>query len=184
MALWSDKKEFIFNAVVEMYTDMASHPDTVFHFPTGRSACLFVGYPANQLDGLPAEATESFAGVGYPFAADVICPGDAVLDIGSGSGTDVLIAAMLTGTVSVMSVGSSAVVPNCAWAAQMVRMASTDGSLLNSTPPPPLTCRSMKPGTSRPPSRFTRSALAGTALLPTMPETWPNSTSRAASSCQ
>jgi len=97
MALWSHKKEFIFKAVDEMYTDVASHPDTVFHFPTGRWACLFVGYPANQLDDLPAEATESFAGVGYPFEADVIRPGDTVLDIGSGSGTDALIAAMLTG---------------------------------------------------------------------------------------
>jgi SAM-dependent methyltransferase len=97
MARWSDNKEFIFKAVEEMYTDVASHPDTVFHFPTGRAACLFVGYPASQLDCLPAEATESFAGVGYPFAADVIRPGDTVLDIGSGSGTDALIAAMLTG---------------------------------------------------------------------------------------
>lgn len=97
MARWSDKKEFIFKAVDEMYTDVASHPDTVFHFPTGRSACAFVGYPADQLDGLPAEATESFAGVGYPFAADVIRPGDTVLDIGSGSGTDALIAATLIG---------------------------------------------------------------------------------------
>jgi SAM-dependent methyltransferase len=97
MALWSDKKEFIFKAVDEMYTDVACHPETVFHFPTGRSACRFVGYPASQLDGLPAEAIESFAGVGYPFAADVIRPGDAVLDIGSGSGTDTLIAAILTG---------------------------------------------------------------------------------------
>jgi arsenite methyltransferase len=102
MALWSNKKEFIFKAVEEMYTDVASRPDTVFHFPTGRSACVFVGYPANRLDGLPAEATESFAGVGYPFAADVIRPGDAVLDIGSGSGTDALIAAMLTGESGVV----------------------------------------------------------------------------------
>jgi SAM-dependent methyltransferase len=69
----------------------------MFHFPTGRLACLFVGYPADQLDCLPAEATESFAGVSYPFAANVIRPGDTVLDIGSGSGTDTLIAAMLTG---------------------------------------------------------------------------------------
>jgi SAM-dependent methyltransferase len=97
VALWSDKKEFIFKAVEEMYTDVACHPGAVFHFPTGHSACLFVGYPPEQLDGLPAEATESFAGVGYPFAAGVIRPGDTVLDIGSGSGTDVLIAARLTG---------------------------------------------------------------------------------------
>ena len=76
---------------------MPSRPGAVFHFPTGRLACLFVGYPADQLDCLPEEATESFAGVGYPFAADVIRQGDAVLDVGSGSGTDTLIAAMLTG---------------------------------------------------------------------------------------
>ena len=98
MAMWSDKKEFIFKAVEEMYTNVASRPGTVFHFPTGRLACLFVGYPADQLDCLPAEATESFAGVGYPFAADVIREGDTVLDIGSGSGTDALIAAILTGS--------------------------------------------------------------------------------------
>jgi arsenite methyltransferase len=97
MARWSENKAFIFKAVEEMYTDVASHPGTVFHFPTGRLACLFVGYPADQLDCLPPEATESFAGVGYPFAADVIRSRDTVLDIGSGSGTDALIAAMLTG---------------------------------------------------------------------------------------
>jgi len=97
VAMWSDKKEFIFKAVEEMYTDVASRPGAVFHFPTGRLACLFVGYPADQLDCVPAEATESFAGVGYPFAADVIREGDTVLDVGSGSGTDALIAAMLTG---------------------------------------------------------------------------------------
>jgi SAM-dependent methyltransferase len=102
MALWSDKKEFIFKAVEEMYTDVAMRPGAVFHFPTGRLACLFVGYPADQLDCLPAEATESFAGVGYPFAADVIRQGDTVLDIGSGSGTDALIAAIVAGPAGIV----------------------------------------------------------------------------------
>ena len=46
---------------------------------------------------LPACAVESFAGVGYPFAANVIRAGDTVLDIGSGSGTDVLLAAQIVG---------------------------------------------------------------------------------------
>jgi arsenite methyltransferase len=97
VAIVSDKREFIFKAVSEMYTDVAMHPGKVFHFPTGRLACLFVGYPAAQLDLIPATATESFAGVGYPFAANVIRPGDVVVDIGSGAGTDALIAATLTG---------------------------------------------------------------------------------------
>lgn len=95
VAIVSDKKEFIFKAVREMYSDVAEHPGKIFHFPTGRLACLFVGYPAEQLDLLPPAAVESFAGVGYPFAAGVIGPGDTVLDIGSGSGTDTLLAGTL-----------------------------------------------------------------------------------------
>lgn len=95
VAIFSDKKEFIFKAVSDMYTDVATYPGKVFHFPTGRLACLFVGYPAAQLDAVPPAATESFAGVGYPFAANVVREGDAVLDVGSGSGTDALIASTL-----------------------------------------------------------------------------------------
>jgi SAM-dependent methyltransferase len=97
VAIYSDKKDFIFKAVADMYTDVATHPEKTFHFPTGRLACLFVGYPARQLDEIPAAATESFAGVGYPFAASVVREGDVILDIGSGSGTDTLIASVLTG---------------------------------------------------------------------------------------
>ena len=97
VAIFSDKKEFIFKAVADMYTDVASNPDKTFHFPTGRLACLFVGYPASQLDEIPAAACESFAGVGYPFATNSIREGDVILDIGSGSGTDALISSTLTG---------------------------------------------------------------------------------------
>jgi ubiquinone/menaquinone biosynthesis C-methylase UbiE len=97
VAIFSDKKDFIFKAVREMYTDVASHPERTFHFPTGRLACLFVGYPPEDLDRIPAAATESFAGVGYPFAAAAVRPGDTVLDVGSGSGTDTLIASVRAG---------------------------------------------------------------------------------------
>jgi arsenite methyltransferase len=87
-------KDLIFSAVRAMYTDVALHPEREYHFPTGRAACVFVGYPAAQLAELPAVAVESFAGVAYPFASHVIGVGDTVLDIGSGSGTDLLIAAL------------------------------------------------------------------------------------------
>lgn len=97
VAILSNQREVIFDAVRRMYTDVATMPEREFHFPTGRRACSFVGYPAEQLDRLPATAVESFAGVGYPFAAGVIRAGDTVLDIGSGSGTDALIAADLVG---------------------------------------------------------------------------------------
>jgi SAM-dependent methyltransferase len=97
VAILSLARDRILEAVQAMYTDVATQPERTFHFPTGRSACRFVGYPDQRLDPLPATAVESFAGVGYPFAADVIRPGHRVLDIGSGSGTDVLIAASLVG---------------------------------------------------------------------------------------
>jgi SAM-dependent methyltransferase len=93
----SNQRDVIFDAVRAMYTDVAHHPDREFHFPTGRPACLHLGYPADVLDRLPPEVVASFAGVGYPFAADVVAPGNTVLDIGSGSGTDTFIAAHLVG---------------------------------------------------------------------------------------
>jgi len=89
--------EAILDAVRAMYTHVARHPDKQFHFPTGRRACEFVGYPSEELDKLPAGVLESFAGVGYPFGAEVIRRGDTVLDIGSGSGTDTLLASLLVG---------------------------------------------------------------------------------------
>src|SRR5205809_6777952 len=57
----------------------------------------FVGYPDEDLKQLPKTAVESFAGVGYPFATKSIRPGDTVLDVGSGSGTDALYASLLAG---------------------------------------------------------------------------------------
>lgn len=97
VAILSNQPEVILDAVRRMYTDVALAPDREFHFPTGRHACELVGYPVEELDQLPPVALESFAGVGYPFAAGVIRPGDIVLDIGSGSGTDVFLAARLVG---------------------------------------------------------------------------------------
>jgi len=97
VAITSLQREHIIESVQNMYTEVASFPERVFHFPTGRPACEYVGYPEEQLDAIPATAVESFAGVGYPFAVNAIGAGDVVLDIGSGSGTDVLIAGLLTG---------------------------------------------------------------------------------------
>jgi arsenite methyltransferase len=98
VAIVSQQRERILEAVQAMYTEVATCPSKIFHFPTGRTACLLVGYPEDQLDSLPTTAVESFAGVGYPFAADVVKAGQKVLDVGSGSGTDALLAAGIVGT--------------------------------------------------------------------------------------
>ena len=49
------------------------------------------------LDAIPAEALASFAGVGYHLDLAALQPGETVLDLGSGSGTDVFCAAVLVG---------------------------------------------------------------------------------------
>ncbi len=97
VAILKWQREHIFEAVQAMYTEVATLPGKTFHFPTGRAACLLVGYPEQQLDAIPQTAVESFAGVGYPFAVGAIRDGDRVLDVGSGSGTDTLIASRLVG---------------------------------------------------------------------------------------
>jgi len=97
VVITTHQRDVIFDAVRAMYTAVARYPDRGYDFPTGRAACEFVRYPADRLDAIPAAAVESFAGVGYPFAADVIRKRDVVLDVGSGSGTDTLIARILVG---------------------------------------------------------------------------------------
>ena len=97
VVITSDNRNIILDAVRGMYSHLANRPDDAFHFATGRRACEYVGYTPDELNPLPTGAVESFAGVAHPFRAAVIRPGDEVLDVGSGSGTDVLIASRLVG---------------------------------------------------------------------------------------
>lgn len=97
VVITANQRDVILDAVRAMYTEVATHPEKTSHFPTGKRAAALVGYPAALLEALPVTAVESFAGVGYPFAAGVIRSGDVVLDVGSGSGTDALIAAGMVG---------------------------------------------------------------------------------------
>ncbi len=97
VAITNFKRETLLQAVQTMYTEVARAPEKVMHCLIGRPAARAAGYSDAQLENLPETAIESFAGVADPFLANAIRAGDTVLDIGSGSGTDVLIAARLTG---------------------------------------------------------------------------------------
>lgn len=80
-----------------MYEEVALEPEREFHFETGRPLTERLGYPPADLDRLPAAAIDSFAGVGYFLDLAAIAPGETVLDLGSGSGTDSFLAALATG---------------------------------------------------------------------------------------
>ena len=84
-------------AVKEMYRQVAREEAAELHFEVGRPLAEHLGYPPEVLDRIPAEALASFAGVGYHFGLAGLKPGDEVLDLGSGSGTDVFCAAVLVG---------------------------------------------------------------------------------------
>ena len=83
--------------VKRMYEEVALEPEREFHFETGRPLAERLGYPAEQLDRIPAAAIDSFAGVGYFLDLARIQPGDRVLDLGSGSGMDSFLAGLATG---------------------------------------------------------------------------------------
>jgi arsenite methyltransferase len=83
--------------VKDMYRHVAEEPGGNYHFELGRPLAERLGYPDEVLDRIPAGAIESFAGVGYFFGLADLRPGEAVLDLGSGSGMDVFFAASQVG---------------------------------------------------------------------------------------
>jgi protein-L-isoaspartate O-methyltransferase len=83
--------------VKKMYHDVALNPNCEFHFEMGRGLAEKLGYEKQDLDRIPAAAIESFAGVGYYFDMANLKEGDRVLDLGSGSGMDVFVAALKVG---------------------------------------------------------------------------------------
>lgn len=79
------------------YTDVSTDHDAEFIFPTGRAWAEELGYPQPELDQVPDDSVESFAGVANHWTLGRIEPGTVVLDLGCGAGTDLLIAAQMTG---------------------------------------------------------------------------------------
>ncbi|MEX2127228.1 MAG: methyltransferase domain-containing protein [Xanthobacteraceae bacterium] len=84
--------------VKSMYREVAENPRGEFHFEMGRALAERLGYPPADLDKIPAEAIESFAGVGYFFHLAALKQGETVVDLGSGSGMDTFIAALKVGS--------------------------------------------------------------------------------------
>ena len=82
--------------IKKTYACVSEEPERDFIFPTGRAWAEDLGYPV-ELANVPDAAVESFAGVANPFSLGRLKPGERVLDLGSGAGTDSLVAAQMVG---------------------------------------------------------------------------------------
>src|SRR2546428_12024466 len=82
--------------IKKTYGSVSQEPEKDFIFPTGRPWAEDLGYPA-ELANVPETAVGSFAGVANPWQLGRLAPGERVLDLGSGAGTDSLIAAQMVG---------------------------------------------------------------------------------------
>jgi arsenite methyltransferase len=82
--------------IKKTYASVSTEPERDFVFPTGRPWAEDLAYP-EEVTNVPETAVESFAGVANPFSLGRLEPGARVLDLGSGAGTDSLVAAQMVG---------------------------------------------------------------------------------------
>ena len=83
--------------IKKTYSSVSEEPGRDFIFPTGRAWAQQLGYPEPELARVPDASVESFAGVANHWLLGSVEPGSVVLDLGCGAGTDLLIAAQMTG---------------------------------------------------------------------------------------
>jgi SAM-dependent methyltransferase len=89
--------EVLREEIRKTYTDVSTDQAQEFIFPTGRAWAQELGYPEPELARVPDATVESFAGVANHWKLGHAEPGSVVLDLGCGAGTDLLIAAQMTG---------------------------------------------------------------------------------------
>src|SRR5262249_41594637 len=88
--------EVLKNEIKKTYASVSEEPERAFIFPTGRAWAEDLGYPP-ELAMVPESAVGSFAGVANPWTLGRLAPGERVIDLGSGAGTDSLIASQMVG---------------------------------------------------------------------------------------
>jgi SAM-dependent methyltransferase len=88
--------ELLKREIKKTYASVSDEPESDFIFPTGRAWAEDLGYPG-ELANVPDAAVESFAGVANPWSLGRLAPGERVLDLGSGAGTDSLVASQMVG---------------------------------------------------------------------------------------
>lgn len=113
------------------YARIALFPNRAHHIHTGRAHTERLGYPKDLVAGVPDVALDAFCGMAYPFATRGPQVGETVLDIGSGSGTDLVIAARAVGAEGRV-IGVDPVAEMLSGAAEAVRKAKLTNTELHS----------------------------------------------------
>ncbi len=117
------EKSLVREKILEKYVQVAAGGAAeFFSYPTGGEGLRQLNYPEEIIRGLPLELAQSFCGVGNPFSLGDLYPGEAVLDIGCGTGVDAFVAAAL--------VGPKGLVAGVDLSPQMIARARQDRQLL------------------------------------------------------
>jgi len=95
--LTDQEKARIRNKILEKYAQAAKSPAGCFSYPTGEEGLRQLGYAEDWWGDFPPALLACFCGVGNPFSLGAPRPGETVLDLGSGAGFDVAVAARLVG---------------------------------------------------------------------------------------
>lgn len=83
--------------IKEKYSGLAAVPEASWHFNTGKPLARVLGYTEAEIESVPADIVDTFAGTGNPFSLGPLAPGESVLDLGCGAGFDSLLAARQVG---------------------------------------------------------------------------------------
>ena len=89
--------DYLRREIQREYREVADAPDKGFHFHTGRKLAGMLEYDPAWLGVVPEEVLASLAGTGCPFRMGTLNPGERVVDLGCGAGTDSFIAAAQVG---------------------------------------------------------------------------------------
>ncbi len=93
----AESAEKIQNAVRGRYAQVSQSAEGKFRYLTGKPGATALGYDLGAASDLPDDVFQAFCGVGNPLALGPIYSGEKVLDVGCGTGLDMILASRLVG---------------------------------------------------------------------------------------